>query len=125
MTKSIEELLVDCASKGMTHLTVYPVHSEDRKTLYWHAKASPSTDRTGSASSGTDIVAVVTEALTEMPKVRGPKPREPDLIDRNRGTRYPEVTEAEPQPVTATVIDAPRPNYVFERPHDPDWMIKG
>lgn len=67
---SIEDLLRQAADKGMTHLTVYPVHSNDRKTVYWHARVSPSTQHKYVEETDLDPVLALQRALAAMPKAR-------------------------------------------------------
>jgi hypothetical protein len=40
---TLEDLLREAAAKGLTHLSLHPVHSGDNKTVYWRATATPST----------------------------------------------------------------------------------
>ncbi len=68
---ALEDDLQDAADRGLTHFSVYPVHSADRKTVYWHATASPSTASPPSKYSGTNIAEVVARALQGM--ARGKK----------------------------------------------------
>lgn len=73
LMSSLEDLMQEAAARGLTHLSVYPVHSADHKTVYWHASASPSTEKLPSKSSGMDIVEVAAQALQGMS--RAPKAR--------------------------------------------------
>lgn len=65
---TIEDLLQQAAAKGMTHFTLYPVHSVDRKTVYWHARVAPSTMHHYIEETDLDPVLAMQRALTALPK---------------------------------------------------------
>lgn len=112
---SLEDLMQEAAARGLTHLSVYPVHSADRKTVYWHASASPSTEKLPSKSSGLDIVEVAAQALQGMsraPKARAGKENQGTLpIDAIPGkeTEDGNVTAAVKPMLESPVKPAPYP----------------
>lgn len=97
---TIEELLKEACERGITHLTLYPVPSEDGKTTYWHARGSPSTGHKYVSVTDIDPVIALRGALLGLPKARlRPTPktrdagREPERVTAT-------VTEPEPEPET-------------------------
>lgn len=75
---TLEDALRLAATKGVTHLSIWPVQSQDRKKTYWHAQAAPSTGHSYVTANSTDIVEAVVEvikALPSAPKRKGPKPK--------------------------------------------------
>lgn len=95
---TLEELLQTACERGMTHLTLYPSHSEDRKTVYWAARATPSTGHSYISCNDKDPLVALTGVLTALPKAPkrapskspygpGVKVSEDDMnkIDPNRG----------------------------------------
>lgn len=81
MSASLEDLIRQCAANGCTHLTVYPVHSADNKTVYWHARATPSTQHRYVHEIDTDIVAAITKVITLMPKAPKRAPSKKGMLD--------------------------------------------
>jgi hypothetical protein len=67
---NLEEILRGACEKGMTHFTMWPVHSEDRKTIYWHAQATPSTGHSYVSTNSRDPVEAMTEVLKALPRAR-------------------------------------------------------
>ncbi len=67
---SLEELIYDSVRKGLTHLTLYPVPSEDGKKLYWRAQATPSTGHAYVFASSEDPIAALEQALKELPAAK-------------------------------------------------------
>lgn len=67
---TLEELLIGAAAKGLTHLTLYPVESGDRKTTYWLARATPSTGHQYVSVVGIDPVKALTEVLEGLPRAK-------------------------------------------------------
>lgn len=65
---TIEDLIQQAAAKGLTHLTLYPVHSHDGKTTYWHARATPSTMHRYVEETDLDPVLALQRALAALPK---------------------------------------------------------
>ena len=95
---TLEALLKEACAKGMTHLTVYPVPSQDNKTLYWCARATPSTGHSYVQTQTLDPVEAVMEVLKALPKapkrtkaVDSKPSKEPDLVTAP-------VNHPEPQP---------------------------
>lgn len=105
MSKSLEELIRECAAAGCTHLTVYPVHSTDNKTVYWHARATPSTAHRYVHEIDTDIVAAITKVITLMPKAPKRAPSKKGMLD-----------------LTATVTEPP---LVSDAAHDQMLAMQG
>lgn len=107
---TLEELLRDAAKRGITHLSLVPTPSEDGKTTYWRASATPSTMHKYVFCNHTDPVEALTQVLQAMPKAP------------SRST--PKVT------ATVTLRDQPRiENYKpDDRLPDPDtmsdWMLR-
>jgi hypothetical protein len=83
---TIEELLRAAAAKGLTHLTLYPVESEDRKTTYWHARATPSSAHSYVQIATTDPVEAVVQVLKALP---GAKKRVTATVNPDRQTTHP------------------------------------
>lgn len=96
---SIEDTLRAAAAKGMTHLTLYPVQSDDGKTTYWHARATPSTGHSYVQTTSRDPVEAVEQVLLALPKA--PKRAK---IDPHRGTRYDELPH-DSTPITGSGVD--------------------
>lgn len=68
---TLEDLLRAAAAKGLTHLTVYPVESADKKTIYWHARATPSSQHSYVHEIvADDIVGAMTAVLERMPAAK-------------------------------------------------------
>jgi len=65
---ALEDLLKEAASKGMTHFTIYPVPSEDGKTTYWVARASPSTQHHYIQVVNIDPAKAAEAALASLPR---------------------------------------------------------
>jgi hypothetical protein len=79
---TLEEALREAAAKGLTHLTLYPVESEDRKTTYWHAKATPSSAHSYVQVTTTDPAEALAAVLKALPKApRRAAPTNPPLAD--------------------------------------------
>lgn len=72
---ALEDALKLAAEKGMTHLTMWPVPSQDRKTTYWYARATPSTGHSYVQTTSTDPVEAVVQVLQALP--RAPKRASP------------------------------------------------
>ena len=65
---TLEEQLRDAAAKGMTDFTLYPVPSVDNKTVYWRARATPSTMHKFVQVTEKDPVAAVMAVLKALPR---------------------------------------------------------
>jgi hypothetical protein len=65
---ALEDLLREAAARGLTHLSLHPVHSEDNKTVYWRCSATPSTMHKYVSTTTLDPVESVTAVLKAMPK---------------------------------------------------------
>lgn len=96
MSASLEDLLRQCAANGCTHLTVYPVHSADNKTIYWHARATPSTQHRYVHEIDVDIVAAITKVITLMPAAKKRVPKK-DMLDFTATVTEPEP-HRDPEP---------------------------
>jgi len=67
---TLEELLADASTKGLTHLSVWPVPSADGKQTYWAARATPSTGHQYVSAQSKFAVDAITEVLLALPKAR-------------------------------------------------------
>lgn len=65
---ALEDLIREAAAKGLTHLSLHPVHSEDRKTVYWRCTATPSTMHKYVHVTTTDPVEAMLAVLASLPK---------------------------------------------------------
>ena len=81
---NLEQALREAAIRGLTHVTLYPVQSEDGKTTYWYARATPSTGHSYVQTQGVDPVDVMTKVLEALPRApkRTPKPRGAKAVRR-------------------------------------------
>lgn len=107
---ALEDLLREAAAKGLTHLSLHPVQSEDGKMTYWRCSATPSTVHKYVQTANTDpakAMEIVLEALPRAPKRAPPK--------------YDLVTEA--VEVTAAVND--EPPLVSDAAHDEAMRMQG
>jgi len=71
MSATLEDLLMQAADKGLTHLSLWPVPSQDGKKVYWRAQATPSTGHsyiTTTSKLPHDAMAAVLLALPKAPK---------------------------------------------------------
>lgn len=92
----LEDLLREAASRGLVHLSLHTVWSADQKTVYWAARATPSTGHSYIQVHGKDPVEIVSEVLRALPKA----PKRKGASDPN--LYAPEQPELD---VTATVKD--------------------
>lgn len=65
---TLEEQLLAAANAGLTHLSLHPVFSEDRRTTYWRATATPSTMHKYVSTQSLSPVEAVSEVLKALPK---------------------------------------------------------
>lgn len=73
---ALEDLLREAAAKGLTHLSLHPVPSEDGRSTFWRATATPSTQHKYVSTANYDpaeAVRVVLEALPRAPRRSAPK----------------------------------------------------
>lgn len=96
---TLEEAITEAAARGLTHLSLAAVPSNDRKTTYWSAVASPSTAHRHVSATSKDPIQAVMEVLADLPKAR-----------RN--------TKSKSGGLTATVIAE-----AAEAP-DAEWLLK-
>lgn len=89
---TLEELIREAAARGLTHMTLYPVASEDRKATYWRASATPSTGHKYIATTSRDPVEAMAEVLKALPKA--PKRSPP-----KRGDAQLDVTATVTEPI--------------------------
>lgn len=66
----IEDALREAAAKGMTHVTLWPVPSQDGKSTYWHARATPSTGHHYVSAAETDPAKALMQVLEELPRAK-------------------------------------------------------
>jgi hypothetical protein len=67
---TLEEALTEAAQRGLTHLTLYPTWSNDGKTIYWNARATPSTGHQYVSAAHSDPVEAVRVVLTDLPRAK-------------------------------------------------------
>lgn len=94
---TLEEALLAAANKGLTHLSLHPVFSEDRKTTYWRATATPSTMHKYVSTQGLNPVEAVLEVLKALPKA--PTRHAPNPNPNLRGSGDLVTAAVKPQPV--------------------------
>jgi hypothetical protein len=99
---ALEEALLEAASKGLTHLTLYPVASNDGKTIYWHARATPSTGHSYVQTATLDPVESLAQVLQALPRAS----KRTTAISHREQAPELEVTE-DVNAITATVIAPP------------------
>lgn len=119
---NLEEALREAAAKGLTHITLWPVASHDRKKTYWYARATPSTGHSYISANGDDPVEVMMQVLDALPKA--PKRVAKVKIDPNH--------VAEPAPSHPLGYPDGMPNEItaaVNEPAPPDtleaWLPKG
>jgi hypothetical protein len=101
---ALEDLLREAAAKGLTHLSIHPVPSEDGKKVYWRATATPSTGHQYVQAANQDLIVALELVLKSLP----------------RATRRRAEKISEPQmEVTATVKSEPEPQEEIDR-----WLPK-
>lgn len=114
MAVALEDLLREAAKRGLTHLSLHPVHSEDNKTVYWRCSATPSTMHKYVSTTTLDPVESVAAVLKAMPKAQ------------KRSTK--ELTVAVKAPGHTDLMITPEAiDDAIERDQlDPaaDWMLK-
>lgn len=115
---TLEELLVAATANGLTHVTLYPVHSEDRKTTYWHARATPSTGHQYVSANGTNPVDVLAQVLEGLPRAK-------------KRTANPPFSQLSQREITATVnpVEEQHPveksqKLIPTTAADEEWMLK-
>ena len=131
---TLEELFKEACGKGLTHFTLYPVESMDRKTIFWACRATPSTGHSYIQTQTLDPIEAITETLKALPKApkraNTPKPRF-DSVN-------PPLSELAQRAVTGAVTldenvgspDAHRPSTTVGEIDKPelttfdDWMPK-
>lgn len=96
---ALEDLIREAASRGITHLSLSPTPSEDGRTIYWAARATPSTEHKYISCNTLDPVDAITQVLLALPKA--PK-RAPRTKNGERPISVP-VAELPEAPVTAAV----------------------
>lgn len=101
---ALEDLLREAAQRGLTHLSLHPVHSEDNKTVYWRCSATPSTMHKYVSTTTLDPVDSVAAVLKAMPKA--PK----------RSAKELTATVSDHEPVPAAERDQLDPAA--------DWMLR-
>ena len=114
MTDLEDALKLACA-KGMTHLTLYPVESSDRKKMYWHARATPSTGHGYVFGTALDPVEAVTTVLKNLPSAKQ------RAVSKETGRQHVSHRASDPpDEVTATATETPLEPETFDT-----WLPKG
>lgn len=108
----LEEIIREAVKRGITHLSLHPVQSEDHKTTYWRCSATPSTMHKYVSVTTLDPIEAITQTLAAMPKAKKRTPAEaagrgaPKFDSVN-----PPLSELAQREVTAAVSD-PMPHTV-------------
>jgi hypothetical protein len=76
----LEDLIREATKRGLTHLSLHPVHSEDNKTVYWRCTATPSTMHKYVHVTTNDPVEAIEQVLKALPKAPARKDPEPKLV---------------------------------------------
>lgn len=120
---TLEEALLAAATKGLTHLSLHPVFSEDRKTTYWRAVATPSTMHKYVSTQALNPVEAVLEVLKALPKAPArTKPVTAAVSDHPRDLDLPvNIGSNDPHRPSTTLdqIDPPNPNGELDQ-----WLPK-
>jgi len=113
---TLEELLKEACTKGMVHLTLYPVHSQDQKTIYWCARATPSTGHSYVQTQTLDPIEAVIQTLKALPKApkrsakevsARPRKEQDNILDHLEGGPVGPIDDEDyRKPVTETVSEA-------------------
>lgn len=111
---TLEEALLAAANKGLTHLSLHPVFSGDRKTTYWRCTATPSTMHKYVSAQSLNPVEAVLEVLKALPKAPGRTP------NPNPNLRGSAVTAAVTHP-----MDLDPPEGTAENPINMDETKEG
>lgn len=101
---ALEDLLREAAKRGITHLSLSPTPSEDNKTVYWLAKATPSTEHKYVQCACADPVDAVTQVLQAMAKA--PKRAAPTKRFDSVSAPVSEMPQRANE-ITATVTEPP------------------
>lgn len=101
---TLEEALREAAAKGLTHVTMWPVHSNDGKTVYWHCRATPSTQHSFVQTNALDPAEAMIQVLKALPKA--PKRGKEVTAKVSKRNALP-IDETETE--TETEIDEPSP----------------
>lgn len=98
---TLEDLLREAAAKGLTHLTLYPIDSVDGKTVYWNARATPSTTHSYVQAANYDPVVAVTTVLDALPRAQ--RRKSPSARVEKFDSMNPPLSEMAQREVTAAV----------------------
>lgn len=118
---TLEDLLREAAAKGLTHLSLHPVPSENNKTVYWRCSATPSTMHKYVSTTMLDPVESVVAVLKALPKV----PRKSAANAIIRGELFdPKVTAAVTEP--SDLAGMPEPSDLTGTPTEglDEWLPK-
>jgi len=122
---TLEEALREAATKGLTHVTIWPVESHDRKTVYWYARATPSTGHSYVQTHALDPAEAMVEVLKALPnaKKRHAPAKDPNLY----GSGLVEVTAPVSLAENIRSLDAHRPPTTVADldPTLANWLPKG
>ena len=82
----METALRHAAAMGLTHLTMWPVPSADGKTVFWKARATPSTAHGYVEHEALDPVEALARALHLLPHAKKRAMGKEKTQDENQGT---------------------------------------
>lgn len=106
---TLEELFKEACAKGITHFTLYPVPSQDGKTLYWCARATPSTGHSYVQTQTLNPIEAIIEVLKSLPKApKRAKTADHDQKKPRFDSVNPPISEMAQRAVTAPVTE-PQP----------------
>lgn len=114
---ALEDLLREAAKRGLTHLSLHPVHSEDNKTVYWRCSATPSTMHKYVSTTTLDPVESVAAVLKAMPKAAKRSAKELTVA-----VKEPSDLAGMPEP--SDLSGAPFDNERDQLDPAADWMLK-
>lgn len=120
LSMTLEEQLLAAANAGLTHLSLHPVFSEDRKTTYWRATATPSTMHKYVSTQSLSPVEAVSEVLKALPKAPArTKPVTAAVSDHPCDLDLPVVPNILVDKAGNDIYDPPNPNGELDQ-----WLPK-
>ena len=112
---ALEDVIREAISRGLTDLQLHPEFSNDRKTAYWRASATPSTQHKVFSVSHLDPIEALTTVLQAMPKA--PKRKRADTPEVLTMTNGSELERSFTAAVSAEEIIADHP----DPPTEDEW----